>query len=307
MFHARGLSSRKTEESRQAAGPRSMPGRVPRTTPASGLVQRPTRRAAETSVALTSEREAGVARRARSPTAPGGAAGRCPAAHSSTGELMRRFAILPAAFCLAIAALVATSAPGQSAYPNKAIKIIAPVQPGGGVDLVARTIADRTGSGAGAVDRRRKPERRRRLDRIARDRARRAGRLYPDGRLRRHARHQSGRAQAALRRGQGLHADRDGRRHAERPHRAAVAAGVHAAGIRRLREGATRASSRMARRVRERSRISRWSSSRSRPISTSIHVPYRGIGPPSPTSSAVRRRRCSPASPRRCRTSRRAR
>src|SRR5438046_1554995 len=34
---------------------------------------------------------------------------------------------------------------GQSAYPNKPIKIIAPVQPGGGVDLVARTIADRLG------------------------------------------------------------------------------------------------------------------------------------------------------------------
>src|SRR5450755_1538489 len=33
----------------------------------------------------------------------------------------------------------------QAAYPNKPIKIIAPVQPGGGVDLVARTIADQLG------------------------------------------------------------------------------------------------------------------------------------------------------------------
>ncbi len=33
----------------------------------------------------------------------------------------------------------------QAGYPNKPIKIIAPVQPGGGVDLVARTIADRLG------------------------------------------------------------------------------------------------------------------------------------------------------------------
>ena len=33
----------------------------------------------------------------------------------------------------------------QAAYPSKPIKIIAPVQPGGGVDLVARTIADRLG------------------------------------------------------------------------------------------------------------------------------------------------------------------
>ncbi len=33
----------------------------------------------------------------------------------------------------------------QAGYPNKPIKIIAPVQPGGGVDLVGRTIADRLG------------------------------------------------------------------------------------------------------------------------------------------------------------------
>ncbi len=33
----------------------------------------------------------------------------------------------------------------QDAWPNKTIKIIAPVQPGGGVDLVARLIADRLG------------------------------------------------------------------------------------------------------------------------------------------------------------------
>ncbi len=37
----------------------------------------------------------------------------------------------------------------QSAYPNKPIKIIVPVQPGGGVDLVARTIADRLGRALG--------------------------------------------------------------------------------------------------------------------------------------------------------------
>jgi tripartite-type tricarboxylate transporter receptor subunit TctC len=49
----------------------------------------------------------------------------------------------------AIAVLAATlavpHAVGQAVYPNKPIKIIAPVQPGGGVDLVARTIADRLG------------------------------------------------------------------------------------------------------------------------------------------------------------------
>jgi tripartite-type tricarboxylate transporter receptor subunit TctC len=44
-----------------------------------------------------------------------------------------------------LAAALALPAFGQAAYPNKPIKIIAPVQPGGGVDLVARTIADRLG------------------------------------------------------------------------------------------------------------------------------------------------------------------
>ncbi|HEX7272959.1 MAG TPA: tripartite tricarboxylate transporter substrate binding protein [Casimicrobiaceae bacterium] len=38
---------------------------------------------------------------------------------------------------------VAWPAHSQSTYPSRPIKIIAPVQPGGGVDLVARTVADR--------------------------------------------------------------------------------------------------------------------------------------------------------------------
>jgi tripartite-type tricarboxylate transporter receptor subunit TctC len=46
----------------------------------------------------------------------------------------------------ALAALpLARATFAQAGYPNKPIKIIAPVQPGGGVDLVARTIADRLG------------------------------------------------------------------------------------------------------------------------------------------------------------------
>jgi tripartite-type tricarboxylate transporter receptor subunit TctC len=40
-------------------------------------------------------------------------------------------------------AWVAGAAMAQGTYPSKAIKIIAPVQPGGGVDLVARTIGER--------------------------------------------------------------------------------------------------------------------------------------------------------------------
>jgi tripartite-type tricarboxylate transporter receptor subunit TctC len=44
---------------------------------------------------------------------------------------------------------VAHHAYAQAAYPSRPIKIIAPVQPGGGVDLVARTIADRLGRALG--------------------------------------------------------------------------------------------------------------------------------------------------------------
>src|SRR5512141_811321 len=47
---------------------------------------------------------------------------------------------------------VASLAPllsAQAGYPSKTIRIIAPVQPGGGVDLVARTIADRLGRALG--------------------------------------------------------------------------------------------------------------------------------------------------------------
>jgi tripartite-type tricarboxylate transporter receptor subunit TctC len=45
--------------------------------------------------------------------------------------------------------LLAPPLRAQSGYPNKTIKLIAPVQPGGGVDLVARTIADRLGRALG--------------------------------------------------------------------------------------------------------------------------------------------------------------
>jgi tripartite-type tricarboxylate transporter receptor subunit TctC len=49
-----------------------------------------------------------------------------------------------ARIALAVAACVpAVAALAQGTYPTKSIKIIAPVQPGGGVDLVARTIGER--------------------------------------------------------------------------------------------------------------------------------------------------------------------
>jgi len=51
--------------------------------------------------------------------------------------------LLAAVIAGTVLLLLAPAAPAQSGYPNRTIKIIAPVQPGGGVDLVARTIADR--------------------------------------------------------------------------------------------------------------------------------------------------------------------
>ena len=84
----------------------------------------------------------------------------------------------------------------------------------------------------------REPGGRRRRDRDADDRARAAGRLHADDRLRGHARHQPrGETQSRLRRRQGFHAHRHARRHAQRAGRGARGAGQHAAGIRRLRQG----------------------------------------------------------------------
>jgi tripartite-type tricarboxylate transporter receptor subunit TctC len=61
-----------------------------------------------------------------------------------------RLARVAAALVAAVvAAAVALPASGQAAYPTKPIRIIAPVQPGGGVDLVARTVADRLGRALG--------------------------------------------------------------------------------------------------------------------------------------------------------------
>jgi len=50
---------------------------------------------------------------------------------------------------LASALLAVAPTVHAQAYPNKPIKIIAPVQPGGGVDLVARTIGERISKGLG--------------------------------------------------------------------------------------------------------------------------------------------------------------
>ena len=54
--------------------------------------------------------------------------------------------------CIGLAAAVCGVVPAavaQTSYPVKPIRIIAPVQPGGGVDLVARTIGERIGKAVG--------------------------------------------------------------------------------------------------------------------------------------------------------------
>ncbi|MFI4924808.1 MAG: Bug family tripartite tricarboxylate transporter substrate binding protein [Vicinamibacteria bacterium] len=60
----------------------------------------------------------------------------------------RRRTILRGLGLVAILPLAPHARAGD-AYPNRPIKIIAPVQPGGGVDLVGRTIADRLGRALG--------------------------------------------------------------------------------------------------------------------------------------------------------------
>jgi len=56
--------------------------------------------------------------------------------------MIRQVILLAAA---ALAGFGAVPGRAQQSYPNRPVKIIAPVQPGGGVDLVARTMADQLG------------------------------------------------------------------------------------------------------------------------------------------------------------------
>jgi tripartite-type tricarboxylate transporter receptor subunit TctC len=61
--------------------------------------------------------------------------------------IKRRHALVAGTF-LALAALFPGLAAAQD-YPGRTVKIIAPVQPGGGVDLVARTVAEQLGRALG--------------------------------------------------------------------------------------------------------------------------------------------------------------
>src|SRR2546421_8534609 len=55
------------------------------------------------------------------------------------------------ALALLLAVVLAPGRPAgaQAAYPSRPVKIIAPQAPGGGVDLVARIVADRLGRALG--------------------------------------------------------------------------------------------------------------------------------------------------------------
>jgi tripartite-type tricarboxylate transporter receptor subunit TctC len=61
---------------------------------------------------------------------------------------MKRRPFVIAAPILAVAVLLPGHAIAQD-YPTRTVKIVAPVQPGGGVDLVARTVATQLGSATG--------------------------------------------------------------------------------------------------------------------------------------------------------------
>ena len=61
---------------------------------------------------------------------------------------MQRRPVLKTLAMLALPGLGARSV-AQDAWPTRSVKIIAPVAPGGGVDLVARTMAERLGKALG--------------------------------------------------------------------------------------------------------------------------------------------------------------
>ena len=54
---------------------------------------------------------------------------------------MRKLSSLASLFCLCM--VLITKVHAQAPYPNKTIRIIAPVAAGGGLDIIARSVAER--------------------------------------------------------------------------------------------------------------------------------------------------------------------
>ena len=111
----------------------------------------------------------------------------------------------------ALAAALATAAPAAMAYPDKTITIVVPTAAGGGNDAMARTIAQKLGPLLGQtviVDNRAGANGAIASEFVS---PRRARRPHADVRLHRHARDEPGAAEAALRPGRRLRADRPGR------------------------------------------------------------------------------------------------
>src|SRR6476659_3402787 len=66
---------------------------------------------------------------------------------SRVGRRMSRFLV---SVLFALAALACSPAPALAAYPDRVIKIVVPFAPGGGTDVVARTLAQEMAKDFGA-------------------------------------------------------------------------------------------------------------------------------------------------------------
>ena len=134
------------------------------------------------------------------------------------------------------AATLWVGAAAQEAYPSKPVKIVVGMPAGTFTDLSARLIGDGLRSELNEIVHRREPAGRRHQHRDAERRARAEGRLHAAA-VHQFERHERQPVQGtAVRRGQGLPADRDDRLERLHPGGDAVAAGVESQGADRLRQ-----------------------------------------------------------------------
>src|SRR5512144_2847889 len=79
------------------------------------------------------------------PTAAGARRSRADSFHSPGRHSMARWIFLLFAASGALATALVPSFAQAQAWPTKPVKIIVPAQPGGGLDLIGRTVADQLG------------------------------------------------------------------------------------------------------------------------------------------------------------------